>query len=69
MGGSTRVETGRRVAEPRWPALIAVLAVGGVFLALPPGLSIGPRWLFPSAIGLLLIPTLVLHRSGHHRLD
>ena len=46
-----------------------VLAVGGLFLALPPGLSIGPRWLFPSAIGLLLIPTLVLHRSGHHRLD
>ena len=68
-GGSTRLETGRRVGEPRWPALIAVLAVGGLFLALPPGLSIGPRWLFPSAIGLLLVPTLVLHRSGHHRLD
>ena len=67
--GTTRTETGRGRSEPRWPALIAVIAVAGLFFALPRGLSLGPRWLFPSVIGILLIPTLVLHRWGHHRLD
>ncbi len=55
--------------EPRWPALIAVAAVGGLSVALSPGLSIGPPWLFPAVVGLLLIPTVVSHRAGRHRLD
>jgi hypothetical protein len=58
-----------RVGEPRWHALIAILAVGGLTLALPPGLTLGPRWLFPTVIGVLLVPTVVLHRSGRHQLD
>jgi hypothetical protein len=33
--------------EPRWPALIAIIAVGGLYLALPAVLTVGPRWLFP----------------------
>jgi hypothetical protein len=37
--------------EPRWPAAIAVLAVGGLYLALPNFLTIGPRWLFPGVVG------------------
>src|SRR5713226_2729233 len=41
--------------EPRWPALIAVVAVGGLYWALPAGLTIGPRWLFPAIIGVLLV--------------
>ena len=57
----------RRAGEPRWHALIAVLAVGGLTLALPAGLTLGPRWLFPAAIGVLLVPTVALHRSGRHR--
>ena len=32
--------------EPRWPAIIAVLAVGGLYTALPASLIIGPRWVF-----------------------
>jgi hypothetical protein len=31
--------------EPRWPAVITILAVGGLYLALPADLSVGPRWL------------------------
>lgn len=31
--------------EPRWPSLIAGLAVGGLYMALPAQLTIGPRWL------------------------
>src|ERR1700680_1533832 len=55
--------------EPRWPALIAVAAVGGLYWALPAGLTIGPRWLFPAIIGMLLVPTVILHRAGQHHLD
>lgn len=69
MTSSQRADAARRRAEPRWPALIAVLAVGWLFVALPPGLTLGPRWLFPTIICLLLIPTIISHRSGRHRLD
>jgi hypothetical protein len=31
--------------EPRWPALLALLAVGRLRLALPESLSAGPDWL------------------------
>jgi hypothetical protein len=58
-----------RGAEPRWPALIAVIAAGGLSVALAPGLTIGPLWLFPAIIGLLLLPTVIFHRFGYHHLD
>src|SRR5438046_2763991 len=55
--------------EPRWPAFIAVLAVGGLYLALPPYLTFGPRWVFPVSVVVLLIPTFVSHRAGKHLLN
>jgi len=55
--------------EPRWPALIAILAVGGLYLALPATLTIGPRWLFPGIVIALLIPTVISHRTGKHNLN
>jgi hypothetical protein len=55
--------------EPRWPALIAVMAVGSLSVALGPGLSIGPPWFFPATIGLLLVPTVISHRAGKHQVD
>jgi hypothetical protein len=55
--------------EPRWPALIAVIAVGGLSLALAPGLSIGPPWFFPAITGVLLVPTVIFHRVGKHHVD
>jgi len=54
-------------AEPRWPALVAILAVGGLYDALPDALTIGPRWLYPTVVLALLIPTAVSHHTGHHR--
>jgi uncharacterized membrane protein len=56
-------------AEPRWPAFVAALAVGGVYTALPDALTLGPRWLFPSAFLALLIPSIVSHHIGRHRLN
>ena len=56
-------------SEPRWPALIAALAVGGIYTALPDALTLGPRWVFPSVMSALLIPSVVSHHTGRHRLN
>ena len=55
--------------EPRWPALIAVLCAGGLNYALPSALAFGPRWLLFAILFVLMIPTVILHRVGHHRLN
>lgn len=55
--------------EPRWPAFIAVIAVGGLYTALPEALTFGPRWFFPSVILALLIPTVISHHTGKHHLN
>jgi len=52
--------------EPRWPAFIAILAVGGLYSALPRYLVVGPPRLFPGLVLLLLIPTIISHGTGHH---
>ncbi|MGA7884224.1 MAG: hypothetical protein WCA44_00680 [Acidobacteriaceae bacterium] len=43
--------------EPRWPAAVALLAVGGLRLAIPESLSFGPDWLLLAIVVLLMIPT------------
>src|SRR5579863_71980 len=53
-----------RQGEPRWPALLAMLAVGGIFYALPPALKVGPDWLVLVVVVLLITPGTFLHRRG-----
>src|SRR5437016_10232331 len=55
--------------EPRWQALVALVAIGGIYLALPPWFTVGPTWLLPVLIVVLLIPTVVSHRMGRHSLN
>ena len=55
--------------EPRGQAILAVLAIGAIYLALPRDLIVGPIWLLPSAIVVLLVPTVVSHRVGRHSLN
>lgn len=55
--------------EPRWQALLAVLAVGAIYLALPRDLIVGPTWLLPTLIIVLLIPTVVAHKAGKRSLN
>ena len=69
MQRSAEHEKDRWDPEPRWPALIAVIAVGGLYFALPGYLIIGPRWLFPAVVIALLIPTVITHRAGKHHLN
>src|SRR5579862_3741643 len=44
--------------EPRWPAMLALLAVGGLRLAMPESLSAGPDWLLIAVVAVLMIPTV-----------
>ena len=55
--------------EPRWPALVAVLAVAGLYFALPESLIVGPRWVFPAVVVALVIPTAIAHAKEAHRLN
>ena len=55
--------------ETRWPAAIAIIGLGGSSLALPDDMVPGPRWLVPIAVLVLLIPTILAHRRGRHRMD
>ena len=55
--------------EPRWPAMIAIVAVGGIYTALPESLTLVPRWLFLCLVLALLIPSAVSFHTGRHRLN
>jgi hypothetical protein len=55
--------------EPRWQALLAFLAIGTIYLALPRNLIVGPIWLLPTVIVVLLAPTVVSHRVERHSLN
>ncbi len=55
--------------EPRWQALLGLLAAVGTTFALPRWLGIGPRWLLPLVILVLLVPTVFAHRTGRHSLN
>ena len=52
--------------EPRWPAVVALIAGAGLFGILPKALSFGPRWLPAAIVGVLLVPTVLMHVRGHH---
>lgn len=53
--------------EPRWPAIMAMVAVVGVRYARPPALSIGPDWVLAPVVGTLLALSVVLHKQGKHQ--
>jgi hypothetical protein len=54
--------------EPRWHAMVALIAVGGLRLALPHELFVGPEWLVLAIIGLLIVPYLVARQLQMFRL-
>lgn len=55
--------------EPRWPASLALIAVGGLRLALPQSLSFGPAWLLLVIVLLLTLPIVWARRSGRSALN
>jgi hypothetical protein len=55
--------------EPRGQAVLAFLAICAIYLALPSNLVVGPFWLLPTLIVLLLVPTMMSHRVGKQSLN
>ena len=55
--------------EPRGQAVLAFLAICAIYLALPRNLVVGPIWLLPTLIVVLLVPTVVSHRVGKQSLN
>ncbi len=56
-----------KAAGSRWPALVALLALGGLHAALPSSLLLGgPRWLLLAVISVLIVPLVVSHYKGAH---
>jgi hypothetical protein len=53
---------------PRWEAVIAVLAIGIAYAAMPDTIRLGPRWLMLSLIVLFLIPLNWARYIGNYRL-
>jgi uncharacterized membrane protein len=49
--------------------MLALLAVGGLRLALPEYLSAGPAWLLILVVGVLLVPTVLARRAGNDKLN
>lgn len=57
-----------KAPESRVPALLALLAVGGLYWALPSslGLQFGPRWFLFAIVAVLLVPTVFTLRLKLH---
>jgi hypothetical protein len=55
-------------ALPRWPAAVALLAVGVLYAVLSDGLTLGPRAFLPALVAVLLVPLMTAHLRGSHRL-
>jgi hypothetical protein len=53
--------------EPRWQALLTILALGGLSAALPASLVFGgQRWLLLIIVSVLLVPAIISHIRGNH---
>jgi hypothetical protein len=60
----------RKNTEPRWPNLMAMLAVAGLYASLPPNLLVGGfRWLPAAVIVGLLVPIIIAHHRENHSLN
>ena len=56
-----------RSTIPRWPALLAALAIGLIDLLLSERYALGPRWSVLVLVALLLVPAVGARRIGYHR--
>jgi len=59
----------RQEAEPRWPALLALLGVIGLYVGLPDFLTFGHTWLIVSILLVATAALVVSNRSGRHDLN
>jgi uncharacterized membrane protein len=53
---------------PRWPAAVALLLIGGSYIALSENVTVGPRAWLPGLLTVLVVPLASAHARGHYRL-
>ena len=58
-----------RPPEPAWPALVAVLGLGGLYLSLPEPLTFGPSWLLLAVVSVLMVPAVIARLRGSFTLN
>ena len=66
-----RYRNGARPSQsglPRWPAAVALLAVGALYGVISDGLTLGPRAFLLALVAVLLIPLVTAHQQGRHHL-
>jgi uncharacterized membrane protein len=59
----------RHAPEPRWPALVASVAVGILYYVVPRQWTVGPPWLLLVVTGVLFAATFFFHRAGRVELN
>src|SRR4051812_47725526 len=69
MAAKYKTDADRWDPEPRWLAWVVVLALGGIYTALPSHLIVGPRYTFLIIIIGLLIPTIFAHFKRHQNVN
>jgi len=57
-----------REPEPRWPAVLAILATAGLHFVIPAPLRFGQEWLLLAVVSVL-VPTIVAYRTGMTRMN
>jgi hypothetical protein len=57
-----------RTGVPRWPAAVALLAIGALYAVLSEALTIGPRLFLLAFVAVLLVPLTTAHLRGSHLL-
>ena len=55
--------------EPRWPAVLTVLAITGLYLTLPERLTPGPSWVLVMGVVILLSSAIFSRRIGKAELN
>ena len=55
--------------EPRWHALVAIIAAAGLDVALKAALTRDTELLVPGIVGALVVPLVLSRRAGRHRLN
>jgi len=58
-----------REPEPRWPAVLAMLATAGLHFVIPAPLRFGQEWLLLVVVSVLLVPTIISYQTGLMRMN
>lgn len=51
--------------EPRWHAAIAVIVALALYVTLPPRIVLGPLWLLPALVLVILVPLMIVKPRRH----